>query len=147
MWKKLIIFIWLSVMSICDFKKKTVPVLMLYIGAILAGGFCLYKGIIGEGNLWELMKALFPGALLLVLAKATGKAGSADGIVLMALGALEGYEKCMYICLLGLMLAALTAGILLICRKAGRDTKIPFVPFLAVGWVLTICVEIGGCGR
>ena len=105
----------------------------------MTGSLWIYRGIIGDGSLWELLKALLPGILLLVIAKATEKAGTADGIILMILGGLEGYINCLYISLGGLTLAALTAGMLLIFKKVKRNTKIPFVPFLTMGWVLTIC--------
>lgn len=143
MWRELMTAVWLTVMSVCDIKRKRVPILLLCAGAVFAGVVLVYRGATGEADVPGICKALLPGVLLLILAKATGKAGCADGIILIVLGLLEGCQSCLYICLGGLISAALVSGTLLMLRKVRRDTKIPFVPFLTVGWVIALCGKRG----
>lgn len=143
MWKEVITILWMAVLSICDIKRKRVPLWLLGTGTIFAAAVSLYGGIKGEINILQLCKSLIPGAALLILAWATGKAGCADGVVVMALGLADGYEICLFTLFSGLILIALFSGGLLIARKAKRNTKIPFVPFLTAGWLLTLCGKWG----
>lgn len=117
---------------------------MLWIGAVAAAGVLLYEGINGGLNGWKECRALLPGAVLLVVAYGTGKAGPADGVILMLLGVFMGYEDCAAASLGGLFLIALFSVVLLTLRRAKKDTRIPFVPFLALGWLIVVCGKWGG---
>lgn len=138
MWKEALTAAWLVPLSIMDIKSKRVPVWMLWIGTAVAAGVLLYEGINSGPNIWSICRALMPGMILLVIAFVTGKAGMADGVILMLLGALTGYGDCMAAALGGLLLTALLSGILLALRKVSRNTKIPFVPFLTAGWIIAV---------
>ncbi len=139
MWRVLITGIWLVVISVCDIRNKSVPVLLLGLGGLWTGGILLCQGIRGEINVLEQCEALIPGIALLVLAKLTEKAGCADGIVLMLLGLLEGAAGCLTLCFGSLLGASVLSGVLLVLKKVKKTTKLPFVPFLAIGWLLVNC--------
>lgn len=139
MWKEVLTAIWLVPMSIMDTRSKRVPVWMLWIGTAAAIGVLLYDGINGGLNGWQECRALLPGIILLAVAYATGKAGPADGVILMLFGVFTGYEDCVAASLGGLFLIALFSVVLLTLRRVKRDTRIPFVPFLAVGWLIVVC--------
>lgn len=139
MWKEVLTAVWLVPMSIMDTRSKRVPVWMLWIGAAAAAVVLLYEGINGGVNGWQECRALLPGVILLVIAYATGKAGVADGVILMLMGVFMGYEGCVAASLGGLFLIALFSGVLLILRRVRRDTRIPFVPFLTMGWLIVVC--------
>lgn len=143
MWKEVLTVAWLVPMSIMDIKSKKVPVWMLWIGASAAAGVVLYKGINGGLDGWSECRALLPGAILLAVAYATGKAGPADGVILMLLGVFTGYEDCVAASLGGLILIALFSAVLLTLRRVRKNTRIPFVPFLAVGWMVVVCGRWG----
>lgn len=143
MWKEAVTAVWLLPISIMDTKSKRVPVWMLWAGAVAAAGALLYEGIIGGLNVWQVCRALIPGLILLAIAFVTGKAGPADGIILMLLGIFMGYEGCMAASLGGLFLISLFSGILLMLHRVKKDTKIPFVPFLAMGWLVVVCGRWG----
>lgn len=143
MWKEALTAVWLVPMSIMDTRSKRVPVWMLWIGTAAAAGVLLYEGINGGLNGWQACRALIPGVILLAVAFVTGKAGLADGIILMLLGVFTGYEGCVAASLGGLFLTALFSGILLMLRRVKKDTRIPFVPFLAVGWLIVVCGRWG----
>ena len=129
--------VWLTAMSVCDIRKKSVPVWLFWVGAAMAGAMFLWESREEGLQIWSLVKALLPGAMLL-LAAAAGKAGCADGLILMALGIAEGYPRSLFVCMIGLALAALMSGILLLAKKVRRTTKIPFVPFLEAGWLMAV---------
>ncbi|MDE6639635.1 MAG: hypothetical protein K2K63_03855 [Acetatifactor sp.] len=143
MWKEVLTAVWLVPMSIMDTRSKRVPVWMLWIGSAAAIGVLLYDGINGGLNGWQECRALLPGVILLAVAYATGKAGPADGVILMLLGVFMGYEDCVAASLGGLFLIALFSVVLLTLRRVKRDTRIPFVPFLAVGWLIVTCGRWG----
>lgn len=130
---------WLLPMSVMDVKSRRVPAWMLWIGAVAAAGTQLYE-MISKGTMdWQICRGLLPGLLMLAVALATGKAGMADGIIMLLLGICAGYEVCVAASLGGLFLLAFVSGILLVLRKVKRDTRIPFVPFLTAGWFLAVC--------
>lgn len=143
MWKDVLIVVWLIMLSFCDIRKKSVPVWLLLLGAALAGGIAVWGEAWEETRILSILRALIPGALLFFLAAGTGKAGCADGIVLMVLGIVEGYQGCLIICMGSLFLAALFSGVLLLAKRVRRNTKIPFVPFMAAGWLMAACGKWG----
>ena len=97
-----------------------------------AGG----TGIIGGLSIEGICRALIPGIILVAIALSTKKAGWADGVVLLLLGIQTNYEKCMVAVLVALFLMAVLSVVLLVLRKVKKDTKLPFIPFLAMGWFL-----------
>lgn len=139
MWKEVLTAAWLVPMSIMDTRSKSVPAWMLWIGTAAAAGVLLYEGISGRLSGWQACRALIPGLILLAVAYATGKAGLADGVILMLLGIFMGYEGCVAASLGGLFLIALCSGVLLMLRRVNKGTRIPFVPFLAAAWLIVVC--------
>lgn len=143
MWKESLVFVWLLALSVWDIREKRVPVWLLWIGGMVATGSLLCRQLQGGMDWLRAGRALMPGILLLLLALGTGKAGSADGVILMVLGILEGFESCLTICFGSLALSAVISGVLLAIKKVRRSTKIPFIPFMAAGWLLAVT---GRCG-
>lgn len=139
MWREAMMAAWLLPMSVMDVKSRRVPAWMLWIGAVAAVGTLLYEMISKGMTGWQVCRGLLPGLVMLAVAFATGKAGMADGIIILLLGIFAGYEVCVAASLGGLFLLAFFSGILLVLRKVKRDTRIPFVPFLTVGWLLAVC--------
>lgn len=116
-----------------DMKTKTVPVIAV---AFVAASALLYRLCMGIGVL-ELILGLIPGVVLLMLAFATKESiGTGDGLVLCVLGLFCGWRQCLAIFGMALVLSAILSIILLICRKAGRKTELPFLPSLFGGYVL-----------
>ena len=85
---KLIIFtilfgIYLAIISVCDIKTKKVSVFWLLVGFFIVGTYGALKLYI-DRNMYaslDIILGMAPGAGLLLLAKATHKAGTADGSV------------------------------------------------------------------
>lgn len=86
-----------------------------------------------------------PGALLLILSLAAeGAAGKGDGFCFLVLGALLGPRMTWMILLTALFLASLCGIILMILKKAGRKTRMPFLVF--AGFALAGNILIHLCG-
>ena len=136
MWGVILTAVCLIVMSIADMVNRKVPLWMLAVQAALAAGMLIWGGINGELSIGGICKALIPGIILVAIALSTRKAGWADGVVLLLLGIQTDYEKCMVAVLMALFLMAALSAVLLVFRKVKKDTKLPFIPFLTMGWFL-----------
>lgn len=143
MWGVILTAVCLIVMSITDMVNRKVPLWMLAVQATLATGMLIWGGINGELSIGGICKALIPGIILVAIALSTRKAGWADGVVLLLLGIQTDYEKCMVAVLMALFLMAALSAVLLVFHKVKRDTKLPFLPFLTMGWFLGLFLSGG----
>lgn len=140
----MITFVWLVLLSLEDICMKKVHRILLLFGVMIAGVVCVYNAEGGRQMLLSVVKATIPGVLLVLIAVITKKAGMADGIALICIGLLEGYQACMSIAVAGLVMIALCSGILLAIKKVDKNTEIPFIPFLTAGWMLITGVSYCG---
>ena len=110
--------LFLVVMGWKDWKKKEISLL-------LTGTY----GIIG----------LLPfGVSLMILAVSVltgGEIGMGDGWIFLALGTMLHTEMYVRMACIGMLIAAVYAGVLLVICKKGRKTEIPLVPFLLFGYL------------
>ena len=136
MWGVILTTVWLIAMSIVDIRNRQVPLWMLMVQAVLAAGMLMWGGINGELSIGGICRAFIPGLILVAIALSTKKAGWADGVVLLLLGAQTGYENCMVAVLMALFIMAALSAVLLVFHKVKKDTRLPFIPFLTMGWVL-----------
>ena len=128
--------VWLIVMSVVDVRNRQVPLWMLTVQAALAVGILMWEGVNGELSIGGICRALIPGVILVIIALSTKKAGWADGVVLLLFGVQTDYEKCMVAVLMALFLMAALSAVLLVFHKVKKDTRLPFIPFLTMGWFL-----------
>jgi len=135
MWMVWLMTVWLSAISVADIRSRRVPIWMLVPGGItvLAILICRYNS--GGINGFALLCGLLPGIVMLVLALSTRKAGYGDGIVLLLLGVVS-EDKVLMVYGVSLFLIAAGSVILLVLRRAGKDTAIPYLPFLTAAWLL-----------
>ncbi len=136
MWIMFLTMAWLLGISIMDIRKCNVSVWMLIPGGLLAVTAIVCR----QGDAGDMLKGMLPGVFLLATAFATKKAGHGDGIVMMFLGILSGGGSSLLIFGISLSLAALVSLVLLVLRKAGKNTRIPFLPFLTAAWLITVAV-------
>ncbi len=134
-WAMVVLTFWLFCISIMDIRKCRVPVGMLAIGGGLSVLVLACRYYVGEIDYFNVLKGILPGALLLLIAFVTKKAGYGDGIVLLVLGVAAGGGKSLLFFGLSLLLICIWSILLLALRKAGHNTKIPYVPFLAAAWL------------
>ncbi len=136
MWFMLLTMFWLFSISIMDIRRYRVPVWMLVPGGVLAGIMFICQ----QGTMVDMLKGVLPGLVFLMIAFVTKKAGYGDGIVMIFLGILSGSTESLVIFTLSLFLAAVFSLILLGLRKAGRNTRIPFLPFLSAAWLIVAVI-------
>lgn len=127
--------IWLSIMGILDARYKRIPLWLIGIGVPAAAVIAARELLGGEPEATELVVLLIPGIILL-LAGVTKKAGYGDGMVLLLLGVMNMGEGIMRIFLLSLSLMSSLAVIMLILRKVKKETRLPYLPFLALAWFI-----------
>ena len=143
MWITVFTGMFLGVCAIEDLRKKSISNYILILGTIvmvlLVGAECAnasLRGILGR------LAGVVPGCALLLLAVfLKGKVGAGDGIVLMITGPAIGLERNIAMLLYGLIIAAVMSGILLCLRKVGKNTKIPFIPFLLCGFIMCLVMK------
>lgn len=132
MWYVMFEGVWLIGISIFDVRERRIPLWVLLLGGAGTAIYCVLTGNPVWQSRGELLAACLPGIILLVMS-AVKKAGWADGVVLLLLGVTN--EHIMPLFCISLCLAALAGIALLLLHKAGKDTALPFLPFLTVAWV------------
>ena len=76
------------------------------------------------------------GVVMLVFACFSGEAiGVADGVIILVSGVAFGLYETVVFCFLAALYAGAVSGVLLLVKRAGRKTRIPFFPFLLLGYV------------
>lgn len=132
------LLVYLAAAAVTDIRKREVSVKAAGIAAVLAVALRMAAG---ETNLLSWMACLLPGILVLLIGKATGEAiGYGDGIAILVCGMFLGAEGCTGCVIFGLFLTFPVSLILLLRKKADRKSRMPFLPFLLVGygiWFLT----------
>ncbi len=128
--------VFLVVASIYDGRSRTVPVNVLLLGCLISVLGCIYL-IIGEKKgLIEIVQGLLPGIVGLLLARVTKEQlGYGDGIMLLILGGCLGLKDMVSILWIGLVGTFFISIFLLIVQKGNRYTKLPFIPFLLLGFL------------
>ena len=134
-----ILLLILCILTVHDLATKRLPRGWLVM-ALLAGGagFLLQPG---PGGTFLECASFLPGAFFLLMSYLTkGQIGRGDGIVLLAIGGLTGLGQCMLALSLALLIAAFTAGCLMVFRGSSRKARLPFVPFLTMGYLAGILI-------
>lgn len=132
MWMTIAIGIYLMILGIKDWIDRKISICWLCAGGVLTTGMGIYRCIGGGLVWWELLVGMLPGLLLLMAARLSGKAGYADGIVMVQMGACMGYRECLLLFCCSMLLTAVISMLLLILRKVRRDTPMPYLTFLAI---------------
>ena len=134
MWKWAGLSCYLIILSIHDIRTRKIPAVWLVIGGVAALAYLTYLCLCQPfSELWpEILKSWGPGVLMLAAGRVSGKIGTGDGCVLLVAGSIVGSEKIMVVFMVSLLLASVTAVVLLIFCKAGKNHKMPFMPFLAL---------------
>ncbi len=125
----------LLLLALVDVKEKMIPVFPVAVAGCLLVVYQLWQG----RSVLELLSGILPGLLLLFLSFCTrGGIGTGDGLVLCVLGIAFGAEQTVAVLGLAFVLEAVTAMLLLVFRKAGRKTELPFLPCVLVGYVTAL---------
>lgn len=116
---------------IWDIRTQKIP--RWYLRIWLAAG-CVGEAIfLIMGRLWwqQCLLSLVPGAFLILLAILTReKIGLGDGICFLIIGLMEGAFACAMIMILSFLFSSVYGGYLFLCKRAGRNKRLPFLPFI-----------------
>ena len=114
-----------------DLRSKKIKNSYLWLGGI-AGIISKIMDIVFDNcSFKEWLWALFPGMLLLVVAKATReKIGMGDGWVILILGNFLSVVEILYVFQTALLVIIVISIVLLCGKKIDRKYEIPFLPFL-----------------
>lgn len=126
--KRVICILFLLIAACYDFRSKKVPWVFLCGGIITAIILqCLDK----NQNAADKIISYLPGAVLITVSWITRESiGYADGLGILTTGILMGGRHCLFVICISLCLVSLTGIVLLILKKADRNTRIPYFPFL-----------------
>lgn len=126
--------------SICDWRYREISVVMTLLGIIFSGFLFIFMP---SYTIWEVLGGIGIGIFLIVCSLVTkGQIGIGDGIICCFTGLCGGFFDTLGMLLTGLFFSAAVSAVLLITKKAGRKTKIPFVPFLFVGYCFVQLMKI-----
>ena len=133
-----IVLLFLAIAAIWDIKKKAVPknylcvvgvVAVIYLGLDIMSGKSLIDGIL----------ALIPGYIIVFLCVVSGEQiGLGDGLILLCVGCFQNIRDTLCMIFISFVILTLVSMFLLISRRVGRKSTIPFVPFLFCGQLITI---------
>lgn len=124
----------LGVHSIEDIRKKEITL-----------SITLFSGVIGallhlfywNQSIYTMLMGMLPGVGILILSRLTeGRIGLGDGIVFMLTGFYLGIKDNLLLMCISFLLAGIWGVVLLLVGHCGKNRKIPFVPFLFVGYIL-----------
>ena len=106
------------------------------VGVVVASLFILCGGYFGNATWQSRVGGVAVGVDIILFAYFSKEAvGIADGIVISVCGAAFGLYETVTLCFLAAVYAAGFSVVLLILKKAGRKSRIPFLPFLLLGYV------------
>ena len=128
-----VIFLLLVMCSISDFKKKTMPAVLLIVLSITVLGFAIFGDSVGVRLR---VGGAILGMLFLLISKCTKEAiGYGDSWLILLLGIQLGYLEAISVLFAASLLAGVASLFFLWKCNWKRDTSLPFVPFLSVSYL------------
>ncbi|MCI2049792.1 MAG: hypothetical protein LKJ76_08775 [Lachnospiraceae bacterium] len=133
--------VFLTIAAVQDIRHREIKVFLPIVFSAVGASLDLYGIAHGDLIAYELVLAVLPGLFLVLAAfAARGSVGLGDGYALAAAGLLIG-ERAAFLTLCLSVLAAALAGIVMMAAgKAGKETKLPFLPFCLAGYTAAICI-------
>lgn len=142
-WELIFIALWLGVLAGIDLRYKKIPYWLLAASGIIATCVSVYLiCTVGIQNIQLLWSAL-PGVGMLLISLVSKKAGWADGIVLVLLGVMAGFRVCVFSFALSMLIISMVSLVLLMLKRVGKNTKIPYLPFLWIGYLAQTALGLG----
>lgn len=145
--EKICLIILLGIGSHFDIRYRIVIVknlLYFAMAGVLIRGIELFYNIslLGKESFLSLAGGIIIGLVVLGISKLTKNGiGTGDGLLLCVTGVYLGFWKNLEMFFMALCLAAACSALLLITKRAGRKTQIPFVPFLGIAYLILLAGE------
>lgn len=139
-WILCILGLVMAIGSVYDIKYQRIPIWLLGGGALLLGALVL---IDGEAFSPIHILGLVPGLVIGVVGCLCKAVGTGDSVLILLVGYVLGiWNLCVILCTTFALLMVV-AGVLVLVKKIGRKSKLPFYPFALVGYLLLLC-SMGG---
>lgn len=132
--EEMAIVIFLGINSWLDIRKKQISLWMT--GIFAAAG--IWYGVKGGHMNWASLGV--GAAFLLGSLVVKGAVGMGDGWVLVSLGIVLEFWEFMVMLSIASVLAALWGMMLMVVFQKKKDTEMPFLPFLLLGYVGGLCL-------
>lgn len=127
----------LGIGAVFDVRTRQIP---NWLFVPFLAGSVLFRLMTGQLFCLTVLAGLGIGAAVLLFAKKMPKQlGEGDGWMVLVLGMCEGGRACVESLLAGMLFAAAVSIVLLLTRRVGFKTRLPFVPFLFAGYLLWLC--------
>lgn len=143
MWKLIFIALWLGVLAGIDLRFKKIPVWLVATSGIIVTFVSLYEARKDGIQDLQLLWGVIPGVGLMLIALISKKAGWADGVVLMLLGILVGFGACALSFALSMLMISVVSLVLLVLKRVGKNTYLPYLPFLWIGYLVQATLGLG----
>lgn len=130
--------IMLTAGSIWDIRGKKLPAGLLLLD-VLVGGILMAvnRNIDWRKDGYLYVVGILIGIMMLLIGRFCGGCiGTADGIIIAVIGGVIGYQDMLLLLMNAILAAAVFSIVLIVIKKAGRGTTIPFIPFLLLGYLL-----------
>ena len=128
-----------SISAYQDYRKRKINVYFLLTGGIIGLLVHLYSM---EFDIIEILFGMGIGIMILLYGFLLGGGvGFADGMILIVSCIFLGFEKNLEVFVAGLFLVGITSLFLSVIKKKGRTYRIPFAPFLLVGYLFVMVME------
>lgn len=126
--------------SIWDIRGKRIPAGLLALN-ILAGVILIAanRNIDWRQDWYLYVVGILIGIMLFLIGRFCGGCiGSADGIMTAVIGGMIGYRETLLLLMNAILAAAVFSILLIVIKKAGRGTAIPFIPFMLLGYIIIL---------
>lgn len=134
----LVIGLLLFVAAVMDLKNKSISRGFLFV-LILASFVSVFVRV--DFGIWNAVGGALIGLCAVGVSMVSEEQiGRGDGLVMIALGIALGFRECLAVVCLASMIMALVSVVILILKKGNRNTKLPFLPALFVGYVTCILI-------
>ena len=128
--------VFLLILSVEDIRKRKIDIRLLLAGTVFTP-FCFI--FFEDTDLSSHLLGMIPGLLLLAIYFfSRGQIGIADVIAVIMLGVDLGIGMVVSYLSVSFLLIALFSGGMLILGKLRLKSRLPYIPFLFVGYVITI---------
>lgn len=127
------VLILLAVASVIDWRKREIPMSLMF---IMSAGITIFAIYCKDITIWYRLAGGALGMMLFVVSTVTKEAiGYGDSWLILLLGVQLGIFRVLQLLFTASLLAVLFAVFYLWVRKWNRDATLPFVPFLTIAYL------------
>ena len=127
------VLILLAVASVIDWRKREIPITLLF---IMSAGITIFAIYCKDITIWYRLAGGALGIMLFVVSTVTKEAiGYGDSWLILLLGVQLGILRVLQLLFAASLLAVIFAVFYLWVRKWNRKSTLPFVPFLTIAYL------------